>query len=103
MQKECQSTYNDYMSDIILESGYETDKKKKLFSYIKSLRADFCGVLTLKVDSISHHDNLTKANLLNKHFSSVLQRMTIPQYLIQGSLHILISLKYRLVVMVLLI
>jgi len=70
MQKECRSTYNEYMSDIIHES-YETGKKKKLFSYIKSLRSDYCGVPTLKVNDTSYSDNLTKANLLNKQFSSV--------------------------------
>jgi len=36
MQKECHKSYNEYMSNIIHES-YENGKKKKLFSYIKSL------------------------------------------------------------------
>ena len=46
------------MSNIIHES-YENGKKKKLFSYIKSLRADFCGVDTLQKDDVLYSDNET--------------------------------------------
>ena len=45
-------------------------KMKKLFSYIKSLRADFCGVDTLQKDDVLYSDNETKANLLNQYFAS---------------------------------
>jgi len=70
MQKECRSSFNEYMSSIIHES-YENGKNKKLFSYIKSLRKDYCGVDTLQKDGISFSENQDKANILNQYFSSV--------------------------------
>ena len=70
MQKECRKSYNEYMSNIIHES-YENGKKKKLFSYIKSLRADFYGVDTLQKDDVLYPKNQYKANLLNQYFASV--------------------------------
>ena len=69
MQKECRKSYNEYMSNIIHES-YENGKRKKLFTYIKSLHADFCGVDTLQKD-VSYSDNHDKANLLNQYFATV--------------------------------
>ena len=44
------------MSNIIHES-YENGKKKKLFSYIKSLCTDFCDVDTLQKDGILYSDD----------------------------------------------
>ena len=70
MQKECRKAFNEYMSDIIHES-YENGIKKKLFSYIKSLRTDYCGVDTLQKDGILYSDNQDKANVLNHYFSTV--------------------------------
>jgi len=49
------------MSSIINESN-ERDKKKKLFSYMKSLRTDYCGVSTLQRNGIQYNE---KANVLN--------------------------------------
>ena len=70
MQKECHKAFNEYMSDIIRES-YENGKKKKLFSYIKSLRTDYCGVDTLQKDGVLYSDNQDKANVLNHYFSTI--------------------------------
>ena len=56
MQRECRRSYNKYMSDIIHDS-YVNSKKKKLFSFIKSLRKDYCGVPTLQKDGLRHDDN----------------------------------------------
>ena len=70
MQRECRKSYNKYMSDIIHDS-YVNSKKKKLFSFIKSLRKDYCGVLTLQKDGLRHDDNQAKASILNQYFSSV--------------------------------
>ena len=61
MQRECRRSYNKYMSDIINES-HVNSKKKRLFSFIKSLRKDYCGVPTLKKDGVCHDDNQAKAN-----------------------------------------
>ena len=69
MQRECRKSYNKYMSDIIHDS-YVNSKKKKLFSFIKSLRKDYCGVPTLQKDGLWHDDNQAKASILNQYFSS---------------------------------
>ena len=70
MQRECRKSYNKYMSDIIHDS-YVNSKKKKLFSFIKSLRKDYCGEPTLQKDGLRHDDNQAKASILNQYFSSV--------------------------------
>ena len=70
MQRECRRSYNNYMSNIIHDS-YANSKKKKLFSYIKSLRKDYCGVPTLQKDGLSYDGNQAKADILNQYFSSV--------------------------------
>ena len=70
MQRECRSSYNKYMSDIIHDS-YVNSKKKRLYSYIKSLRKDYCGVPTLQKDGVRHDENQAKARILNQYFSSV--------------------------------
>ena len=56
MQRDCRRSYNKYMSDIIHDS-YVNSKKKKLFSFIKSLRKDYCGIPTLQKDGLRHDDN----------------------------------------------
>ena len=53
MQRECQRSYNKYVSDIIRDS-YETSKKKKLFSYIKHLQKDHCGIPMLQKDGVEY-------------------------------------------------
>ena len=55
------------MSDIIYENG----KKKKLFSYIKSLHSDYCGIDTLQKDGTLYSDSQDKANLLNYYIFTV--------------------------------
>ena len=61
------------MSNIIHES-YENGKRKNFFSYIKSLRTDFCGVDTLQKDNVLHSNNQDKANVTSQQF---LQRVVI--------------------------
>ena len=58
------------MTDIIHDS-YKNGKKKKLFSYIKSLCTDYCGVDTLQKDVMLYSDSQDKANVLNHYFSTV--------------------------------
>jgi len=70
LQKECRNSYNNYMSSIINES-HERGKKKTLFSYIKSIRTDYCGVSTLQKNGVQYNKNQDKANILNEYFSTV--------------------------------
>ena len=42
-----------------------TVKFRLVIPYVKSLRADFCGVDTVQKDDVLCSDNETKANLLN--------------------------------------
>ena len=46
-------------------------RKNSLFSYIKSLHTDYCGVDTLQKDGILYSDNQDKANVLNHYFLTV--------------------------------
>jgi len=64
MQRECRGTYNNCMSNIIHDS-YTNIKKKKLFSYIKSLWKDYCGVSILQKDGLSYDHNQAKADILS--------------------------------------
>ena len=43
----------------------------KLWSYIKSRKKDNIGVGSLHCDGLIYTDSLDKANVLNRHFSSV--------------------------------
>jgi len=40
-------------------------RRKKLFSYIKHLRKDHCGVPTLQKDGVKYNENQEKVNILN--------------------------------------
>ena len=51
-------------------------KEKNLFSYIKSLRTDFCGIDTLQKDGVLYSKNQEKANILNQYFSTVFSKAT---------------------------
>ena len=44
---------------------------KRLWTYIKSQRKDYCGVAPLIYNSTVHNDSLAKAKILNKYFTSV--------------------------------
>ena len=44
---------------------------KKLFSFIKSLRTDYCEVSTLQKDGVQYNENQDKSNILNEYFSTV--------------------------------
>ena len=50
---------------------YKNDKKKKLFSYIKSLYTDYCGVDTLQKDGMLYSDSQGKANVQNHYFPTL--------------------------------
>ena len=66
-QSECNSAYNNYVSDMITGDSI----CKKLYSFIKGKKCDNSGISPLKEDGVLHGDPKRKAELLNKQFSSV--------------------------------
>jgi len=68
-QRECRKAHNTYLTNLINpESNYPT---KRMFSYIKSQQKDCNRVPALEVNGDVVTRNLTKAEELNKYFSSV--------------------------------
>ena len=66
-RRECRNAYNKYITDLVSPS--DKTANKRLWSYIKSQKKDYCGVAPLK----QGNDTLTqaKAEALNNFFSSV--------------------------------
>ena len=65
-QKLSRQLQSEYVNDIISK-----DSNKNLWSYVKSKRMETTGIAPLKgEDNITHNDNETKANILNKYFAS---------------------------------
>ena len=69
VQKQCRAAYNNYIADSLNSSS--RNGSKRLWSYIKSKKKDNLGVGSLYCDGQVYTDNLGKANILNRHFSSV--------------------------------
>ena len=69
MQRDCRTTYQEFVNDMICqESG---GGSKKFWAYIKSRRCDNVGVAPLMKEGILHSSPEVKAELLNKQFASV--------------------------------
>ena len=68
-QKQCRNSYNKYIYDIVHSNPGE--RNKKLGALIKSKRTDQMGVAPLKDNGLLHADPKTKANILNRQFTSV--------------------------------
>jgi len=66
VQRECRKAHNTYASNSNNLSG-----NKSFWSYITFKRNDQCEIPTLEKDNQIFSDSLDKANVLNKHFSSV--------------------------------
>ena len=71
-QRECRRAYNEYVRDKICP--VDNQNSKHLWTFVKSLRCDNNGVAPLSANGISHSDEKTKANILNKQFASVFSR-----------------------------
>ena len=69
-QKVCRNTYNRYIHDII-HSEPADGRNKKLGALVKAKRSDQMGVAPLKEGGFLHSDPKTKANILNRQFTSV--------------------------------
>ena len=70
MQTECRRAYSEYMCNIVC-GDYSKGNNKKLWSYVKSLRQDNCGVSSLNNNGILYSNNKNKADILNQQFASV--------------------------------
>ena len=69
-QKVCRNSYNNYVHDII-HSVPAGCRNKKLGALVKAKRCDNIGVAPLKDGGFLHSDPRSKANILNRQFSSV--------------------------------
>ena len=69
IQKECCRAHDLYVSNLF--SSTKSNNNKRFWSYIKSKRNKQCGVPTLECSNQLFTENVTKANILNDHFSSV--------------------------------
>ncbi|XP_072181422.1 uncharacterized protein [Diadema setosum] len=69
-QKMCRKSYNNYVHDII-HSVPAGCRNKKLGALEKAKRCDHIGVAPLKDGGFLHSDPRSKANILNRQFSSV--------------------------------
>jgi len=66
---ECHKAYNLFISNFT--DANKSGNSKKFWSFIKSKRKDQCEVPLLVYNGVTHTDNLTKADILNKQFASV--------------------------------
>ena len=69
MQTECRKAYDGYIASSFTTSS--PAKSKRLWSYFKSKRKDYCGLGPLQHGPTTYTDSLEKANVLNQYFSSV--------------------------------
>lgn len=76
VQRECRKAHNTYVSKLI--NSNNSSGNKRFWSYVKSKRNDQCEIPTLEKDNQIFTDSLDKANILNKHFSSVFTKPNIP-------------------------
>ena len=66
--------YDMYLEDILVlneDSGYQTFCRKKLFSFLKSSRADSQGIAVLRKGDTVCTENVGQADLLNSQCRSV--------------------------------
>ena len=50
-RRECRNTYNKYITNLV--SSSDKTVNKRLWTYIKSQKKDYCGVAPLKQDNIT--------------------------------------------------
>ena len=68
-RKECRSAYNKYITDLVTSADKTVNKR--LWSYIKNQKKDYCGVAPLKQGNNTLTQPQAKAEALNDIFSSV--------------------------------
>ena len=81
IQKKIRTTYWDYMNNIICdETEHKHGTTKRFWGFIKSLKNDSGGVAPLRDDGVLNSSPKDKAEVLNKHFSSVFTNVTNSSY-----------------------
>ena len=68
-QHECYKAFNNYIANLV--STEEMCPTKKLWSYIKSRKQDFCGIGPLHVEGKTITNSQDMADALNNFFASV--------------------------------
>jgi len=68
-QQQCRRTYNNYICN--LACSKQGQVSKKLWSFIKAQRNDHCGVAALQDNGVVYSDPKSKAELINRAFSTV--------------------------------
>ena len=69
LQGECRKAYCNYINSLVSEDDSPTSKK--LWSFIKKQKCDYCGVAPLEDCGTIHNEPQEKADILNKFFASV--------------------------------
>ena len=66
-QRECRKAYNTYVESLIDGNNVS----KKMWSYIKSKKTDYCGIAPLQQNGTTYTDSKDKATILNNYFASI--------------------------------
>ena len=66
-QRECRKAYNTYVESLIDGNNVY----KKMWSYIKSKKTDYCGIAPLQQNGTTYTDSKDKATILNNYFASI--------------------------------
>ena len=69
LQGECRKVYSNYINNLVSED--DSPISKKLWSFIKKQKYDYCGVASLEDCGSLHNEPQEKADILNKFFVSV--------------------------------
>ena len=71
VQKDAQNTWRSahkkYIRNMVSEHG---SKNEKLYSYVKGMKSDSSGVVTLKRDGTNYSEASDKAEIMNNQFAS---------------------------------
>ena len=72
IQNECRKAHDKYVANMLTTSNDHANKR--FWSYIKGKRNEHIGIPSLVKDNQIFSDSISKANILNKQFSSVFNR-----------------------------
>jgi len=67
-QRECRRAYNNYVMSLVDDSN---NVSKRMWTYVKSKKTDYCGVAPLRQKDETFTDPKDKAEILNNYFTSV--------------------------------
>ena len=67
-QHECRKAYDSYVLSLV---DCNNNVSKRMWSYIKNKKVDYCGVAPLRYNDTLYTDSKDKASILNNYFTSV--------------------------------